>query len=339
MIGSRLLIDMRHRSLLLQAAATAAFALSSSAVANANLAALAFGANGVQRRSTGSLSQRRDLIPTAPAANGDIDSAPVSLPFPYEQESHNSAKLVVTPDLDRSNFRERLKKTVELCRSDNKTSLWVEVSMSMAGLIEDMVDCGLQFHHAQGKTASLNLWLKDTESKIPEYATHHVGVGAIVVNSREEILCVRELRKNYRPWKIPGGLSELGEHIDEAAVREVFEETGVRCHFHSVVSFRHTHGLALGRSDLYFVCRLEPIETADADGNVIIPDPIAQANEIEKVAWVPLEEYKAMINANDCHPMMQHVMKLYEQEKSIEKTVVTSVVPGRKPSPIYHPPL
>ena len=35
-----------------------------------------------------------------------------------------------------------------------------------------------------------------------------VGVGAMVINPvKDEILVVREARNNYRPWKIPGGLS------------------------------------------------------------------------------------------------------------------------------------
>jgi ADP-ribose pyrophosphatase YjhB (NUDIX family) len=69
-----------------------------------------------------------------------------------------------------------------------------------------------------------------------------------VVNSRNEILCVRELRSNYRKWKIPGGLAELGEQLDEAAIREVLEETGVPCSFMSVLGVRHTHGMQFGRS-------------------------------------------------------------------------------------------
>jgi ADP-ribose pyrophosphatase YjhB (NUDIX family) len=276
------------------------------------------------------------MMPTTLAADGDIDSA-VFLPF--EHGSHNSAKVVLTPNFDRSNFKFRLKKTVESCRAHKKSSLWVQVPMSCAGLIEEMVDCGLQFHHAEGDTASLNLWLKDTENKIPEYATHHVGVGAIVVNSRNEILCVRELRKNYMPWKIPGGLSDLGEGIEQAAIREVLEETGIRCLFKSIMSFRHTHGLSFGRSDLYFVCRLEPVEETDENGNAVIPEPQAQVEEIEKAAWVPLDEYREMIHAKDGHPMMQHVMKLYDHDNDIHQTVVSSVVPGRKPNPIYHPKL
>ncbi|KAL7579208.1 hypothetical protein ACA910_011374 [Epithemia clementina (nom. ined.)] len=60
------------------------------------------------------------------------------------------------------------------------------------------------FHHATNRMAVLNLWLPDAESKkVPEYATHHVGVGALVLNQRgTHILCVREQRNNYRPWKM-----------------------------------------------------------------------------------------------------------------------------------------
>lgn len=144
------------------------------------------------------------------------------------------------------------------------------------------------------------------------------------------------------PWKMPGGLAELGEQLDEAAVREVLEETGVPCRFLSVLCVRHSHGIQFGRSDLYFVCRLEPIEEVDEEGNVVIPKPVPQANEIESVAWVPLEEYKSMVNAPDGHPMMKHIMQLYGQDgmdNDIQKTVVNSIIPGRNPSPIYHTPL
>jgi ADP-ribose pyrophosphatase YjhB (NUDIX family) len=145
---------------------------------------------------------------------------------------------------------------------------------------------------------------------------------------------------NYMPWKVPGGLSELGESISTAAEREVLEETGIPTKFHSILSFRHTHGLANGRSDLYFVCRLDPIEGKDENGNVVIPEPCAQACEIEATRWVPLSEYRAMVDGVDGqpgHPMMSQVMKVYDQGLRIEEKQASSVVPGRKPNPLYMP--
>jgi ADP-ribose pyrophosphatase YjhB (NUDIX family) len=264
--------------------------------------------------------------------------------LPFEKSAHNSATIFVPEEtsslFDRDTFRSRLEGTCEVLREMDKSSVWVEVPMSRASLIEEMSSLGFVYHHAEGSTARLNLWLRDSESKVPEYATHHLGVGAVVVNSRDEILCVRELRMNYMPWKVPGGLSELGESISDAAEREVLEETGVPTKFHSILSFRHAHGLANGRSDLYFVCRLDPIEEVDGDGNAIIPKPCAQECEIEATAWVPMSEYRAMVDGTDDqpgHPMMRNVMKVYDERIRIKQKEVKSVVPGRKSNPLYLP--
>ena len=266
--------------------------------------------------------------------------------LPFQKSSHNSATIIVPsnekkPLFHRNQFRDRLEDTIEALRELEKSSVWVEVPMSRASLIEDMEELGFEFHHASGKTVKLNMWLRDdTESLVPEFATHHVGVGAVIVNSRDEILCVRGLRQNFMPWKIPGGLAELGEQIPEAAVREVMEETGIPTTFHSILSFRHTHGLANNRSDLFFVCRLDPIEQIDENGNAIIPTPIPQECEIEDAQWVPLAEYRDMVNGvgrEFGHPMMSHVMKIFDQARGIQQRHVQSVIPGRKPSPMYHP--
>jgi len=39
-------------------------------------------------------------------------------------------------------------------------------------------------------------------------------------------------------WKLPGGLVETGESIQEAAIREVWEETGIKTKFVSILGFR-----------------------------------------------------------------------------------------------------
>lgn len=271
--------------------------------------------------------------------------------LPYEDGSHGAAKIILPGDADSSeyetlsiaSFKHRLESTITACKELDKKSLWLEVPISKARYIEACSDIeGLEFHHASGNTAYLSMWLRDDiECKIPEFATHQIGVGAIVVNSRDEILCVRELRRNFRPWKIPGGLADLGEQLNDAAIREVMEETGIQCKFQNILGFRHAHGMQFGRSDMYFVCRLEPEEGVDGDGNAVIPNPVAQEGEIAAVAWVPLQEYKEMINGENPHPMMQTMMSLHALESGkndIQRTVVNSIVPGRKPSPVYHAP-
>ncbi len=277
--------------------------------------------------------------------------------LPFEDHTHNSVKITISENVLSStntpnrnlgpkndDFKTRLEATIEACRCLHKSALWITVPMHHASTIEQMTHIpGLEFHHAVGQNAHLCLWLMDVhgiENKIPDYATHQVGVGSMVVNSRNELLCVRELRRNYRPWKLPGGLAEVGESIDEAAIREVKEETSIDCEFVSVLSFRHSHGMQFGRSDLYFVVRLRPVETDDGSGGKVVPKPVAQKNEIAEADWVKLDEYRKMVNDEERpHFMMQTILKLFDEENDIQRTVVNSVVPGRKPSPIYHAPL
>jgi 8-oxo-dGTP diphosphatase len=54
-----------------------------------------------------------------------------------------------------------------------------------------------------------------------------LGVGALILE-RDRILLVvrgREPLKGY--WSLPGGVLEVGERLEEAVLREVWEETGL----------------------------------------------------------------------------------------------------------------
>merc|ERR1740139_1140038 len=263
--------------------------------------------------------------------------------LPFRDGSHNSAKIAIPPcssgsvSINPENFRKRLAATLATCRDClKKSSLWVEVPICQSKFTAEAACEGLEYHHAEGNTASLCIWLKDDlDCKIPSYGTHQVGVGAVVTNSRNEILCVREARKNYLPWKIPTGLVELGEQLDEAVTREVFEETGIRAHFQSVLGVRHSHGMQFDRSEMYFVCRLKAVE--DGSG---IPTPVAEEGEISDAIWLSLDEYRKIVD--ELHPMMRHIMKLHDQDweqNDLQRVMIESVVPGRKLSPLYHAPL
>jgi ADP-ribose pyrophosphatase len=54
-----------------------------------------------------------------------------------------------------------------------------------------------------------------------------VGVGAVVVRDGKILLVKRGIAPSKGLWAIPGGALELGETLQQAAEREILEETGV----------------------------------------------------------------------------------------------------------------
>ena len=55
-----------------------------------------------------------------------------------------------------------------------------------------------------------------------------VGVGGVVVREGRALLVRRGKEPLYGRWVVPGGTVELGESLEDALVREMEEETGLR---------------------------------------------------------------------------------------------------------------
>ncbi len=55
-----------------------------------------------------------------------------------------------------------------------------------------------------------------------------MGVGAVIVHEGRVVLVKRAKEPLRGRWLIPGGTVELGETLEDAVVREVAEETGLR---------------------------------------------------------------------------------------------------------------
>ncbi len=63
---------------------------------------------------------------------------------------------------------------------------------------------------------------------MPKLKRPEIGVGVLVVRDKKILLSLRLKKYGYRKLALPGGHVEWMESLRDTAVREVFEETGIR---------------------------------------------------------------------------------------------------------------
>jgi len=88
-----------------------------------------------------------------------------------------------------------------------------------------------------------------------------IAVG-VVINQEDQILLMQRKRGDYVGlWALPGGKIESNEHLDQAAVREMKEETNLSTEFKQHLAVVSEHLLADGELDKHFllhICQLRP---------------------------------------------------------------------------------
>lgn len=109
----------------------------------------------------------------------------------------------------------------------------------------------------------------------------HVAICAPIKENK--VLLIKRVKEPYAGfWGLPGGKVDFGEHPKETAVREVEEETGIRCEFNSfkgVASEIIKEDDKIAHHFLFYLCTLNPINTDHHDGK---PD------EIHEVMWADI---------------------------------------------------
>nr|XP_027192971.1 nudix hydrolase 2-like isoform X3 [Cicer arietinum] len=188
--------------------------------------------------------------------------------------------------IDSTTFLSILRSSISNWKHQGKKGVWIKLPIHLANLVETLIKEGFWYHHAEPKYLMLVHWISDSPNTIPANATHRVGVGALVVNEKREVLAVQEKTGHFQgtgSWKFPTGVADQGEDICAAAVREVKEETGVDAEFVEVLAFRQSHMSFFDKSDLFFVCLLRPVSF----------DIQIQEIEIEAAKWMPFDEYAA----------------------------------------------
>ncbi|XP_022615591.1 nucleoside diphosphate-linked moiety X motif 6 [Seriola dumerili] len=212
----------------------------------------------------------------------------------------NLADIGLPADISECLFSTLLQESLVQWKAEGKVAVWLRVPISLSRCAAAASTHGFTFHHATHDHAVLSLWLGEGESRLPGFATHQVGVaGAVVDESNGKVLVVQDRNKTKNAWKFPGGLSDPGENIGVTAVREVFEETGVRSEFRSLLSIRqqHNHPGAFGMSDMYIICRLSPL-TYDIN---------FCTQECLRCEWLDLAE---LAKTNDTTPITSRVARL-----------------------------
>lgn len=95
----------------------------------------------------------------------------------------------------------------------------------------------LLFSDFKGNIAVVTPHVEETLEAIFDYANGIVAAGGIIYNDKNEILTI--YRRGF--WDLPKGKVDAGETIENAALREVEEETGVKAKVKNSNALRTYH--------------------------------------------------------------------------------------------------
>ncbi|KAH6761738.1 hypothetical protein C2S52_019171 [Perilla frutescens var. hirtella] len=216
-------------------------------------------------------------------------------------------------------FASQLRASLAYWRSKGKKGIWLKLFEEQADLVPIAIQLRLYMHvESTIKTVVLSLSLSLSHNiyiyiyiyiyisggfRVPScgrricyadtvdckramlaavWALPPIGIAAFVINHHNQVLAVKEKCSCSCSgvWKLPTGFIDKSEELFSGAVREVKEETGIDTEFLELVAFRHVHRVAFDKSDLLFVCMLNPLSL-----EIQIDE-----NEIQDAKWISVDE-------------------------------------------------
>jgi 8-oxo-dGTP diphosphatase len=127
---------------------------------------------------------------------------------------------------------------------DEVTAIWEYESMKAYKRVEEAVRCDPLHQLAQQNRHKLEGCILSKQEDFLhstgqyEYPKQVITVSAAIVNEKNEVLLVKTKWRNDT-WETPGGQVELGETLEEAMHREIFEETGVSVTLQGITGMYH----------------------------------------------------------------------------------------------------
>ncbi|PUE65031.1 NUDIX hydrolase [Arcobacter caeni] len=158
--------------------------------------------------------------------------------------------------------------------------IWIYIDIKKSDFIPITTKKGFVFHSCDENYILLVKRLKEN-AVIPTASNHTLGVGAVVINDKNELLVIKE-RVSTAGYKLPGGHIDDAEMITTALEREVLEETGIIVQFESIISLGHFYPHQFHKSNLYILCTAIP-----KSFEINIQD----CHEIIDAKWIDVNEY------------------------------------------------
>ncbi len=188
-------------------------------------------------------------------------------------------------------FEEELILLIE--KLENKKLLWIKLDIVQSNLIPILTKYEFVFHHCNERDITL---VKKLISKpiIPTATNHTLGVGAVVIDGNN-LLVIKD--RIWQKYKLPGGHIDDKENISTALIREVYEETGIKVEFDSIISLGHFSPGQFNESNLYVICRAKALTK-----NIHVID----THEIMEARWIDIDTY---LNLEDVHQYNKTIVK------------------------------